>query len=100
MNEQKDAADKSVAGVGLRDRAIIVEDIGRSSINSADILEQISEATEATLRKVEKADAPDTATPGLARAGQAEAANLLRLGTRLLSESLSRTAAVARRSAD
>jgi hypothetical protein len=98
MDEQKDAADKTVAGVGLRDRAIIVDDAGRSSLTSSELLEKISEATEATLRKVEKADQPDN--PGLARAGRDEAANLLRLGVRLLSESLTRTAAVARRSAD
>jgi len=100
MNEHKEAADKTVAGVGLRDRAIIVEDAGRSSITSADLLEKISEATEATLRKVEKADAPGSADSAMARAGRDEAGNLLRLGVRLLSESLARTAAVARRSAD
>jgi len=94
--DQKDAADKTVAGVGLRDRAVIVDDAGRSSLTSAELLEKISEATEATLRKVEKADSAGSA----GGAGNNEAANLLRLGVRLLSESLTRTAAVARRSAD
>lgn len=97
MNDKKDAADKTVAGVGIRDRAVIVEDAGRSSLSSADLLEKIGEATEATLRKVEKADAPQE---GVARAARDDAANLLRLGVRLLSESLARTATVARRSAD
>jgi len=102
MNEQKDAGDKMVAGVGLRDRAIIVDDAGRSSTTSAELLEKISEATEATLRKVEKADTAQGGQeiPALARAKRDEAAQLLHLGIRLLSESLTRTAAVARRSAD
>lgn len=101
MNEQKDAGEKMVAGVGLRDRAIIVDDAGRSSATSAELLEKISEATEATLRKVEKADAPGGQDiPGLARAKRDEASQLLHLGIRLLSESLTRIAAVARRSAD
>merc|ERR1719440_2439227 len=71
INEQKEIADKTVGGAGLRDRAVIVDDAGRSSLTSAELLEKISEATEATLRKVEKADAgpggPQDA--GLARAG-------------------------------
>jgi hypothetical protein len=100
MNEQRDAADKTVAGVGLRDRAIIVDDAGRSSLTSAELLDKISEATEATLRKVEKADSGSSQDPGVSRAGRDEAANLLRLGVRLLSESLTRTAAVARRAAE
>jgi len=102
LNDLALGADKTVAGSGLRDRAIIVDDAGRSSLTSAELLDKISEATEATLRKVEKADAApgSDAGPALARAGRDEAANLLRLGVRLLSESLTRTAAVARRSAD
>jgi hypothetical protein len=102
MNEQKDAGDKIVAGVGLRDKAIIVDDAGRSSTTSAELLEKISEATEATLRKVEKADSAPCGQeiPALARAKRDEASQLLHLGMRLLTESLTRTAAVARRSAD
>jgi hypothetical protein len=103
MDEQSEAADKTVAGVGLRDRAVIVDDAGRSSLASAELLEKICEATEATLRKVERADtgAPSTQEPpSIARARKDEAANLLHLGIRLLGESLCRTAAVARRSAD
>jgi len=102
LHEHRECAGMTVAGVGLRDRAVIVEDAGRSGVSSAELLEKISEATEATLKKVERAS-PDGA--GGAEAPRAkprgeDAANLVRLGNRLLSESLTRTAAVARRSAD
>ncbi|CAJ1449411.1 unnamed protein product [Effrenium voratum] len=75
--------------MALRDRCAIVEDSGRACVTSAELLERIGEATEATLRKVEKAS-PDAG----------EGNNLLRLGTRLLTESLARSAAVARRTAE
>jgi len=104
MNEHSEGDGIAVAGVGLRDRAVIAEDAGRSSLASAELLEKISEATEATLRKVERAspEAAGTSDGGSRqRAGRGEdAANLQRLGAKLLSESLARTAAVARRSAD
>jgi len=106
MTEHRDLATMSVAGIGLRDRATIVEDAGSSSIASAELLEKISEATEATLKKVEKAS-PDlpggsdgAGSRGSTRGGGDEAANLLRLGARLMGESLARIAAVTRRSAD
>lgn len=99
MLEHMDWAGMTVAGSGLRDRAVIVEDAGGSSQSTADLLEKIGEATEATLKKVEKASPEGAAGQGRAARG-GEATNLLRLGTRLLGESLSRTAAVARRSAD
>jgi hypothetical protein len=100
--EHREWAANSVAGLGLRDRAVIVEDAGKSSLSSAEILEKIGEATEATLRKVELAGGSD-GTQGVSRGatrGGGEDGNLLRLGVRLLSESLTRIAAVARRSAD
>jgi len=96
MVEHRDWASTTVAGVGLRDRAIIVDDAGRAAESSADLLDQIVEATEATLKKVEKAS-PENAGPGQARD---EVLNLMRLGVRLLGESIARTAAVARRSAE
>lgn len=99
MSEHVEWGGKSVAGVGLRDRAIIVEDAGRSGLSTAELLEKIGEATEATLQKVERAS-PEGGGEGKARGGRDEAANLLRLGVRLLGESLARTSTVARRSAD
>eukprot|EP00929_Paragymnodinium_shiwhaense_P026618 TRINITY_DN1579_c0_g3_i1.p1 TRINITY_DN1579_c0_g3~~TRINITY_DN1579_c0_g3_i1.p1 ORF type:complete len:1293 (+),score=279.04 TRINITY_DN1579_c0_g3_i1:127-4005(+) len=100
LDEHKD---NTVAGIGLRDRAVIVEDAGRSSLTSAELLEKIAEATEATLKKVEKAS-PDGAEGGAPRGGAArgggENGNLLQLGVELLSESITRISAVARRSAD
>lgn len=106
ISEHQDVANTSSAGMSLRDRCAIVEDTRRSSTSSAELLERIGEATEATLRKVEKAS-PDANTGqeggGVPPRGSAEgnqAANLLKLGVRLLKESLARTAAVARRTAD
>jgi len=96
MNEHRDWASMTVAGVGLRDRAIIVDDAGRAATASGELLEKIVEATEATLRKVEKAS-PEHADPRQARD---EVLNLIRLGVRLLGESIARTSAVARRSAE
>jgi len=108
MTEHKDLAGTAVACVGLKDRTIIVEDAGRSGTSSADLLEKIAEATEATLRKVERASpeggngTESSTRPPLQRAGGrgSDTNNLVQLGVRLLSESLARTAAVARRSAD
>uniref|UniRef100_A0A7S4UK60 J domain-containing protein n=1 Tax=Alexandrium monilatum TaxID=311494 RepID=A0A7S4UK60_9DINO len=102
MTEHREYASQTVAGVGLRDRAVILEDAGRSSVSSAELLEKICDATEATLKKVERAspDAPGGGEAPKPRARGEDAANLVRLGTRLLSESLSRNAAVARRSAE
>jgi len=104
LTENQEMANNSSSGMGLRDRCAIVEDSGRSCTSSAELLERISEATEATLKKVEKAspDAPpgEGGVPPRASSRNDEAANLLRLGVRLLTESLARTAAVARRSAD
>ncbi|CAJ1372017.1 unnamed protein product [Effrenium voratum] len=89
LNDNLDIADTLSTGMALRDRCAIVEDSGRACVTSAELLERIGEATEATLRKVEKAS-PDAG----------EGNNLLRLGTRLLTESLARSAAVARRTAE
>jgi hypothetical protein len=116
LNEHSEAASSSVAGIGLRDRATMVEDAGRSACSTVELLTKMSEATDATLRKVDRAasasntaDAVSAAEASVAggayaatlRGGRAdEGANLLRLGARLLSESLARTAAVSRRSAD
>eukprot|EP00930_Biecheleria_cincta_P031584 TRINITY_DN21922_c0_g1_i1.p1 TRINITY_DN21922_c0_g1~~TRINITY_DN21922_c0_g1_i1.p1 ORF type:complete len:1254 (+),score=214.33 TRINITY_DN21922_c0_g1_i1:54-3815(+) len=106
ISENQDVANTSSAGMSLRDRCAIVEDTRRSSTSSAEMLEKIGEATEATLRKVEKAS-PDASTGqeggGVPPRGSSEgtqAANLVKLGVRLLKESLARTAAVARRTAD
>jgi len=76
----------------------MAEDAGRACGGSAELLDRISDATEATLRKVEKAS-PES-SQGEARGRSEEATNLLRLGARLLAESLARTAAVGRRTAD
>jgi len=102
MSEQKELTSNTVAGIGLRDRAVIVEDAGRSALASADLLEKISEATDATLKKVEKASPDGTGEAGgLARkGGSPDAAGLLQLGVRLLTESLTRTSAVAKRAAE
>eukprot|EP00441_Pelagodinium_beii_P046481 CAMPEP_0197624612 /NCGR_PEP_ID=MMETSP1338-20131121/4182_1 /TAXON_ID=43686 ORGANISM="Pelagodinium beii, Strain RCC1491" /NCGR_SAMPLE_ID=MMETSP1338 /ASSEMBLY_ACC=CAM_ASM_000754 /LENGTH=1196 /DNA_ID=CAMNT_0043194775 /DNA_START=133 /DNA_END=3723 /DNA_ORIENTATION=+ len=104
LTENSEMANNSSTGMGLRDRCAIVEDSGRSCTSSAELLERISEATEATLKKVEKAspDVPpgEGGVPPRASSRNDEAANLLRLGVRLLTESLARTAAVGRRSAD
>ncbi|CAE7191468.1 unnamed protein product [Symbiodinium sp. CCMP2456] len=82
--------------MALRDRCAMAEDAGRACGGSAELLDRISDATEATLRKVEKAS-PESQE---ARGRSEEATNLLRLGARLLAESLARTAAVGRRTAD
>jgi len=100
MVEHQEHAPGAVAGVGLRDRAMILEDAGRSADSSAELLEKICEATQATLRKVEKAAPDGAASGGGAPKRGGEAASLLSIGVKLLGESLSRTAAVARRSAD
>lgn len=102
LAESKDSG-TSVAAIGLRDRAVMVEDAGRSSVSSAELLEKIAEATEAILRKVDAADAtpePQRRSAPSLRGPSDDSGNLLRLGTRLLGESLARIAAVARRSAD
>jgi len=110
MYEHREFTAMSVAGVGLRDRAVIVDDVGRASANSSEMLEKIAEATEATLKKVEKAS-PESGggsfgggsfgvPGGSSRGARDESANLVRLGVKLLSESLARTATVARRAAD
>jgi hypothetical protein len=108
----------TVAGVGLRDRTIIVADAGRSAITSAEMLEKISRATAATLRKVEQASPVDSGDAGPQSLGPVlrenslrgmvrntgavatESGNMLTLGCKLLSESLARIAAVSWRSAD
>jgi len=107
MSEHDEWATTALAGVGLRDRAIIADDAGRSNITTAELLERIAEATEATLKKVERASpeaagGPREEAPALAstRGGRDEALNLQRIGVRLLTESIARTAAVARRSAE
>lgn len=89
LSDNNDIADTLSTGMALRDRCAIVEDAGNACATSAELLERISEATEATLKKVEKA-APD------ANDGN----NLQRLGTRLLTESLARSSSVARRTAE
>lgn len=92
----------SVTAIALRDKAAMLEDAGRSCVSSAELLEKIAEATECTLRKVDAADSgPEQpqGRRGTAR-GADQAANLLTLGTKLLGESLTRIAAVARRSGD
>ncbi|CAE7804920.1 KGD1 [Symbiodinium sp. CCMP2592] len=86
------------SAMALRDRCAMAEDAGRACGGSAELLDRISDATEATLRKVEKAS-PES-SQGEARGRSEEATNLLRLGARLLAESLARTAAVGRRTAD
>jgi len=99
---QKHDDNTTVSEIGLRDRATMLEDAGRACSSSAELLEKIAEATEATLRKVDAADAgtaPAGPQPRGARSNGGDA-NLLRLGSRLLGESLTRIAAVARRSAD
>lgn len=100
MEEHQEHATGAVAGVGLRDRAVILEDAGRSAASSAELLEKICEATQATLQKVEKAAPEGAGGNGSGPKRGGEAANLLSIGVKLLGESLSRTAAVARRSAD
>jgi len=103
MSENAEVS-QSNSGMALRDRSAIVEDAGRSCSGSAELLDRISEATEATLKKVEKASPDQHAEgggmPPRASSRNDEAGNLLRLGVRLLTESLARTAAVARRTAD
>lgn len=100
MAEHQEHATGGVAGVGLRDRAVILEDAGRSAASSAELLEKICEATQATLQKVEKAAPEGGGSGGGGPKRGGEAANLLSIGVKLLGESLSRTSAVARRSAD
>jgi len=105
MTEHSVLTNTTSAGIGIRDRATIVEDAGRSATGSAELLERICDATEATLKKVEKASpdiaAADAGAPqSRAPAKNDEAAGLVKLGVRLLTESLARTAAVARRTAD
>lgn len=107
IDEQKDFASMTVAGVGLRDRAVIVDDVGRQCSSASELLEKIAEATEATLKKVEKASPDGASGPGGSApsvpsrgSGRDESTNLMRLGVKLLTESLARTAAVARRAAD
>eukprot|EP00746_Dinoflagellata_sp_MGD_P035765 gnl/MRDRNA2_/MRDRNA2_185620_c0_seq1.p1 gnl/MRDRNA2_/MRDRNA2_185620_c0~~gnl/MRDRNA2_/MRDRNA2_185620_c0_seq1.p1 ORF type:complete len:696 (+),score=150.44 gnl/MRDRNA2_/MRDRNA2_185620_c0_seq1:233-2089(+) len=90
----------TVVGVGLRDRAAIVDDIAKSIGSNADLLLKLGEATEATLRKVERTvpdGAPEPQTKGR---NTEEAANFVRIGVRLLSESLTRHAGALHRSAD
>lgn len=89
LNDTNDIAESLSTGMALRDRCAIVEDAGSACTTSAELLERISEATEATLKKVEKA-APDAS----------DGNNLQRLGTRLLTESLARSSSVARRTAE
>jgi len=97
MDEHEEWGNRGVAGIGLRDRAIIVEDAANSCASSAELLEKISEVTETTVQKVAAADA---APKGRGARGGNEAASLVQLGVRLLGESLTRISAVARRSAD
>jgi len=102
MEEHSELASMTVAGIGLNDRAVILDDAGRSAVNSADLLEKISDATEGTLQKVEKASPEGSSDqPAPSRGARSdEAGKLMKLGVRLLTESLARTAAVARRAAD
>lgn len=104
LSENTEVANTTTAGMGLRDRAVIVEDAGRSAATSAELLDRISEATEATLKKVEKASPELSSNDGSVASARTartdEGANLVRLGSRLLTESLARSAAVARRTAD
>eukprot|EP00927_Polykrikos_kofoidii_P053619 TRINITY_DN48213_c0_g1_i1.p1 TRINITY_DN48213_c0_g1~~TRINITY_DN48213_c0_g1_i1.p1 ORF type:complete len:1379 (+),score=178.30 TRINITY_DN48213_c0_g1_i1:357-4139(+) len=97
--EYREQASKTVAGIGLRDSAAIVEDAGRSALASSTMLQKITEATEATLKKIDKTspDGEGSATRG--RSGADDTGNLCHLGVRLLSESSARTAAVVRRCA-
>lgn len=100
VDDVKERSLTTVAGVGLRDRAAIVDDIAKSIGSNADLLCKLGEATEATLRKVERT-APDGASEPQARGRNTEeVANFVRIGVRLLSESLSRHAGALRRSAD
>jgi len=87
----------SVLEMGLRDRAALLEDAGRGCQSSAELMEKIAEATEATLGKV---DVADTSAGPNRRGAAGGDANLVRLGSRLLGESLVRIAGVSRRSAD
>lgn len=89
LSDNSDIAETLSTGMALRDRCAIVEDAGRACATSAELLERITEATEATLKKVEKAS-PEAS----------EGNNLQRLGTRLLTESLARSSSVARRTAE
>lgn len=104
LNENTEVANTTTAGMGLRDRSVIAEDAGRAATASAELLDRISEATEATLKKVEKASPDLSSNDGSVASARTartdEAANLVRLGSRLLTESLARSAAVARRTAD
>lgn len=97
LSDCADLAETLNSAMALRDRCAMAEDAGRACGGSAELLDRISDATEATLRKVEKAS-PESSQE--ARGRSEEATNLLRLGARLLAESLARTAAVGRRTAD
>jgi hypothetical protein len=93
MNEHEDWSTRAVAGIGLRDRAIMVEDAANSCVSSAELLEKISEAMESTVQKVAAADSAPKGPRGAN-------GSLVQLGVQLLNESLGRTAGVARRVAD
>jgi hypothetical protein len=97
MDEHEDWSTRGVAGIGLRDRTILVEDAANSCVSSAELLERICEATESTVQKVAAAD---SAPKARGSRGSNEAGPLVQLGVQLLGESLTRNSAVARRSAD
>jgi len=90
LKEHRDSSATNVMGVGCRDRAQAVEEAGRTGFSNADLLEKISEATEATLKKVDKASPDASSSPEVTARSvrDSEAANILKLGTRLLSDSL------------
>eukprot|EP00928_Gymnodinium_smaydae_P016519 TRINITY_DN1620_c1_g1_i2.p1 TRINITY_DN1620_c1_g1~~TRINITY_DN1620_c1_g1_i2.p1 ORF type:complete len:611 (+),score=109.84 TRINITY_DN1620_c1_g1_i2:164-1996(+) len=98
LTEQGSDAASGAGAIGLRDQAMMVQDAGQSCVSSAELLTKISEATEATVKKVEAADTQASSGDGRGRGD--DTAALVRLGVRLLGESLTRTSAVARRSAD
>eukprot|EP00929_Paragymnodinium_shiwhaense_P063185 TRINITY_DN31580_c0_g2_i1.p1 TRINITY_DN31580_c0_g2~~TRINITY_DN31580_c0_g2_i1.p1 ORF type:complete len:1289 (+),score=169.40 TRINITY_DN31580_c0_g2_i1:101-3967(+) len=89
VRENADTNCGSFASVGILDRGVIVDDVGTSVRKSAELLESIVEATGTTLQKVERVSSEND-----------DAQKLLRIGMRLLRESIARIAAVVRRSAD
>mmetsp|Transcript_12619 Transcript_12619/g.35733 ORF Transcript_12619/g.35733 Transcript_12619/m.35733 type:complete len:689 (+) Transcript_12619:28-2094(+) len=101
MAEHQELISISVAGIGLRDRIAIVKDAGSSGLQSAELLEKICEATEATLRKADRMMPDGGAAAGPPSRGSRvdEPANFQRLGARVFAESLTRIAAAALRCA-
>eukprot|EP00928_Gymnodinium_smaydae_P023389 TRINITY_DN19323_c0_g3_i2.p1 TRINITY_DN19323_c0_g3~~TRINITY_DN19323_c0_g3_i2.p1 ORF type:complete len:1342 (+),score=287.07 TRINITY_DN19323_c0_g3_i2:255-4028(+) len=90
LDEYGDWADTAIAGAGLRERAAIAANTGKSSGATADLLDKICEANDAALRKAERVASASSSV------GSAEALS----ATRMLWKGLGRTASVARCACD